>query len=139
MNIAEQQEKIIKEFEPFNSLIEKYIYLVKLGKNFSLNNNTVRSEEALIRGCQLTTWFSASFKQEKMFYDIDSSSLIIKGAASLLERIFSGHTPEEIRDADLFFVEKIGLQDLFSPIRANSLWKIENKIRQEAGLFMVKI
>lgn len=139
MTIQEIQEEIINEFKIFDSLIDKYAYLVKLGKNSSSMDMKFKVDQNLIRGCQLTTWYSSKFEDDLVYYEIDSSSAIIKGALSLLKKIFSGQKPKDIINAKLYFVDKAGLQEFFSPIRANSLWKIENKIRQSAAAYETNI
>lgn len=132
MTTKEIQEEIINEFKPLDNLMDKYIHLVKLGKSLPSKAQEFKTETNLIKGCQLTTWFCSTFADGKVYFEIDSSSVIIKGAVSLLIRILSGQRPEEIKNANLFFIEKIGLQEIFSPIRSNSLWKVENLIKSEA-------
>lgn len=138
MTIQEIQEEIINEFKPIDSLMDKYIYLVKLGKGLPTMDPKFRIEENLIRGCQLTTWFHPTFGEEKIFFDVDSSSIMIKGAISLLKRVLSGQQPKDIISADLNFIDEVGLREFFAPIRANSLWKIENLMKQYAARCEIK-
>lgn len=132
MTIQEIQEEIISEFKIFNDWTNKYSYLIKLGKDLSPIDPKYKTEDNLIKGCQVKTWFHSTFKDGKIFYDIDSNSIIIKGIIALLIRVLSGQKPEDIKKADLYFIDKIGLRENFSPIRPNSLWKLVNRIKQEA-------
>jgi len=91
-----------------------------------------KTEDNLIKGCQVKTWFHSTLKEGKGFYDIDSISIIIKGFIALLMRVLSGQKPEDIKNADLYFIDKIGLRENFSPLRANSLWKLVNKMKSDA-------
>lgn len=139
MTTQEIQDEIINEFKSLNSLFDKYVYLVKLGQSLPEVDHGLKTEEHIIKGCQLTTWYYSTCEGGNIFYHIDSSSMIIKGTISLLQRIFSGRRPEEIKNTVLYFIEKIGLQDFFSPIRANSLWKIERQIRQDVAVCEMKV
>ena len=132
MTMNEIQDEIIREFKPFRNLIDKYSYLVKLGKGLPVLSLEHRNENTLIRGCQLTTWFSYLYKDEKVYFNVDSSSLLIKGAIVLLLRVLSGQRPEDIVATDLYFIDKAGLGEIFAPIRANSLWKLENLMKESA-------
>lgn len=134
MTVQETQEEIISEFKIFDNWLDKYNYIIKLGKNFSPIDEQYKTEDNLIKGCQVKTWFHSAFKDGKIFYDIDSSSIIIRGIIALLTRVLSGQKPEEIKNADLYFIDKIGMRENFSPIRANSLWKLVNQIKQNAAL-----
>jgi len=135
MTINEIQEEIIKEFEKFNTWQEKYNYLIKIGKNLPPLDEKYKTEENLIKGCQVKTWFHSTFKDGKLFFEIDSLSLIVRGIIALLIRIFSGQKPEDIKNASLDFVKKIGLEENFSPFKENSLFKIVNRIKSEAELY----
>lgn len=138
MTMQEAQNEIIKEFKPFGSQLDKYVYLVKLGKNLPLLDLNYKTDETLIKGCNLKTWFSSAFKDGKMIYNIDSSSLLVRGAVSLLKRVLFDRTPEEIKNVDLYFINKIGITELFSPIRANSLWKITNMVKESVSANNIK-
>ncbi|MFH1946745.1 MAG: SufE family protein [Candidatus Magasanikbacteria bacterium] len=138
MTTQEIQEEIINEFKIFDNLMDKYIHLVKLGKSLPLMDLEFKNEKNLVKGCQLTTWFRSSFEDGKVFYNVDSSSVIIKGAISLLKRVLSGQRPKDVISADLYFIDRAGLQEIFSPIRANSLWKIENQMREYATVCETK-
>lgn len=132
MTIQEIQEEIINEFKTFDNWMDRYNYLIKLGKDLTLIDSKYRTEEYLIKGCQVNTWFCSIFKDEKIFYNIDSTSVVVRGIIALLTRVLSGKKPEEIKDANLYFIDEIGLKENFSPVRANSLWKLVNQIKSDA-------
>lgn len=139
MTTQEIQEEIINEFKAFDSLMDKYIHLVELGKNLLPMDPEHKTSKNLIKGCQLTTWFYSAFEDGRVLFNVDSSSVVIKGAISLLKRVFSGQRPKDIISADLYFINRTGLQEIFSPIRANSLWKITNQMKQDAAACETKI
>jgi cysteine desulfuration protein SufE len=139
MTIQELQEEIIKEFKIFNNWTDKDNYLIKLGKNLPPIDLKYKTEDNLIKGCQVKTWFCSIFKDGKVFYNIDSSSIIIKGIIALLIRVLSGQKSEDIKNADLYFIDKIGLRKNFSPIRANSLWKLVNQMKSDMALYETKM
>jgi len=133
MSIQEIQEEIISEFKIFDDwLNNKYKHPIELGKNLPPIDPKYKTEEYLIKGCQVETWFHARFKDGKVFYDIDTKSLVIRGIIALLIRVLSGQQPEDIQNADLYFIDEIGLRENFSPTRENSLWKLVNQIKQNA-------
>jgi len=139
MTIQEIQEEIINEFKIFDNWMDKYNYLIKLGKDLPSIDSKHKTEDNLIKGCQVKTWFHSTFKEGKVFYDIDSNSIIIKGFIALLIRVLSGQKPEDIKNDDLCFIDKIGLRENFSPIRANSLWKMVNQVKSDAALYGTKM
>lgn len=139
MTIDEIQEGIIDEFKNFDDGIDKYNYLVTLGKNLPSIDQKYKIEDNLIKGCQVETWFHSALKEGKVFYDIDSKSVMIRGIIALLIRVLSGQKPEDIRNADLYFIDKAGLRENFSPTRANSLWKIGNRIKLDAAMYETNI
>ncbi len=139
MTIQEIQEEIINEFKNLDDWMDKYKHLIKLGKDLPPIDSKYKTEENIIKGCQVKTWFHSAFKNEKVFYDIDSRSVMIRGIISLLIRVLSDQKPEDIKNAELYFIDKIGLRENFSPLRANSLWKIVNKIKLDAALYKTKV
>ena len=139
MTIQEIQEEIINEFKNFDDWVDKYNYLIKLGKDLPPIDPKYKTEEYLIKGCQVETWFHSTFRDGRVFYDIDSKSMVTKGIIALLMRVLSGQKPEDIKNADLYFIDKTGLRENFSPARANSLWKLANKMKSDATLREVKI
>lgn len=135
MTIQEGQEETINEFKILDNWIDKYNELAKLGKALPPIDSKYKTEDNLIKGCQVKTWFHSTFKDGKVFYDIDSSSILIRGIIALLIKVLSCQRPEDIKNADLYFIDKIGLRENFSPIRANSLWKLVNKMKSDAALY----
>ncbi len=135
MTIQEIQEEVIGEFKIFDNWIDRYNYLIKLGKNLPSIDLKDKIEDNLIKGCQVKTWFFSIFKDGKVFYNIDSESMIIKGIITLLIKILSGQKPEDIKNVDLYFIDKIGLREHFSPTRANSLFKMVSLIKESANSF----
>ncbi len=138
MTIQEIQEEIIKEFKGFDDWKSKYKYLIKLGRDLPPIDLKYKTEENIIKGCQVKTWFHSEIKDGKIVYNINSVSVIIKGIAALLIRILSFQEPEDVKNADLYFIDKVGLRENFSPLRANSLWKLINRIKSEAILYCNK-
>lgn len=139
MTIQEIQEEIINEFKIFDNWMDKYNYLIELGKDLPPIDSKYKIEGNLIKGCQVETWFHSTFKDGKVFYDIDSKSMTIKGIIALLIKVLSGQKPEDIKNADLYFIDKIGLRENFSPTRENSLWKLVNRMKQDAILYEAKM
>ncbi|PIV65071.1 MAG: Fe-S metabolism protein SufE [Candidatus Nealsonbacteria bacterium CG01_land_8_20_14_3_00_12] len=139
MTIQEIQEEVINEFKIFDNEMEKYNYLIKLGKNLPPIDSKYKTEDNLIKGCQVKTWFYSSFKEGKVFYEIDSSTVMIRGFIALLIRVLSGQKPEDIKNADMYFIDKIGLRENFSPLRANSLWKLVNKMKSDVTSYETKM
>ncbi len=138
MTIQEIQEEIINEFKKFDSWTDKYNYLIELGKDLPLIDSRYKTEDNIIKGCQVKTWFHSGFEDGKVFYNIDSVSVIIKGIIALLTRVLSFQKPEDIKNADLYFIDKTGLRENFSPLRANSLWKLVNRIKSDATSYCIK-
>jgi len=129
------QNEIIKEFEGLDNDLKKYNYLIKLGKELKPADPKYKTDDYLIRGCQVNTWYYSECKDGKMFYNIDSVSLITRGLISLLLRICSAQTPEDIKNTEFYFIDKIGLRNQFSPLKDNSLFKLVNKIKADADFW----
>jgi cysteine desulfuration protein SufE len=121
MTIQELQDNIISDFELFDNWDDKYSYIIELGKKQPALDAQYKTEENLVRGCQSQVWLHAYTKEGKVFFEGDSDAIIVKGLVSLLIKVLSGHPPQEIAQADLYFLEKIGLQQHLSMTRANGL------------------
>lgn len=139
MTIQEIQEEIIGEFNVFDGWVEKYSRLIALSKKLPCMEARHKTESNLIRGCQFKVWFYSFRKDGKIFYDIDSVSDITRGIIFLLKRILSGQNPKDIQGANLYFIDKIGLREHFSPMRANGLWKIEKRMMEDAVFYQKNI
>lgn len=129
MTIKEVEQQIVEEFSIFTDWMDKYEYLIELGKSLPIINEGQKLEGNLIKGCQSRVWLNAEFKDGKVFFTADSDAIITKGIISLLVRVFSGRSPKEIIDADLDFIKEIGLQENLSPTRANGLLSMIKQIK----------
>lgn len=138
MTTNQTQQDIISEFKGCNDWMEKYSRLIKLGKTLPPSKAEYKTEDTLIKGCQVRTWFHSSLRDGKVFFEVDSMSLIIKGIIVLLLRVLDGQSPKDIKEADLYFIDKTGLRENFSPIKANSLWKLVNQMKTDATAYDAK-
>lgn len=121
MTIKEQQDTIIEEFSFFNDWTEKYEYIIQLGKDLPLIDEQYKREENLIKGCQSKVWLHAEYKDGKVYFTADSDALITKGLVSMVVRVLSGQSPKDIAEADIYFVDAIGLKSHLSLTRSNGL------------------
>ncbi len=135
MTIKETQQQIIEEFSIFQDWMDKYEYLIELGKSLPVINENEKSESNLIKGCQSRVWLNADFSGGKLFLTADSDAIITKGIISLLVRVFSEKTPEEILNSDVNFLQEIGLNDNLSPTRANGLLSMVKQIKYYAAVY----
>ena len=119
MTIEEKAGKIIDEFSAFDDWMDKYNYLIELGNSLPVIDEQYRTEKYLISGCQSRVWVKAELKDGKVHFRADSDAVITKGIINLLIRVLSGHTPEEIINADMGFIDKIGRREHLSPTRSN--------------------
>ncbi|MDP4265846.1 MAG: SufE family protein [Bacteroidota bacterium] len=138
-SIKEIQEEIIEEFAFFDDWMGKYDYLINLAKSLPVINEQFKTDENLINGCQSRVWLNASLSEGKVVFTAESDALITKGIVSLLIRVFSGHTPDEILSADTTFIDKIGLKEHLSPTRANGLLSMIKQMKFYALAFSTKI
>jgi cysteine desulfuration protein SufE len=115
------QDEIVSEFQIFDDWMDKYNYLIELAKDLPVIDQKLKTEEYAIRGCQSKVWLNAEYKEGKVVFTADSNAIITKGIISLLIRVLSNRSPKEIMNADLDFIDKIGLKENLSPTRANGL------------------
>ena len=120
-SLKEVEEDIIEEFAEFDEWLDKYEYIIDLGKSLASHPEDKKTDEHLIKGCQSRVWLDAKVENGVLVFNADSDAIITKGIISLLIRIYSGRTPEEILSSDFSVVEKIGLKENLSPTRANGL------------------
>ena len=120
-SLKEVEEDIIEEFAEFDEWLDKYEYIIDLGKSLASYPEDKKTDEYLIKGCQSRVWLDAKMENGVLVFNADSDAIITKGIISLLIRIYSGRTPEEILSSDFSVVEKIGLKENLSPTRANAL------------------
>ena len=121
MSINELQDQIIDEFSVFDDWMDKYALLIDLGNSLPPLDERYKTESNLIEGCQSRVWLQADYVDGKIVFQGESDAVIVKGIVSLLIQILSGHTPQEIIDADLYFIERVGLKEHLSPTRSNGL------------------
>ena len=132
MTINEIQEEVIEEFQDFDDWMDKYQLLIDLGNEQTPLEEKYKTEDNLIAGCQSRVWLQAEMRNGLLHLEAESDALIVKGIVALLIRVLSDHTPQEILDADLYFIEQIGLKEHLSPTRANGLLAMIKKIRTYA-------
>jgi cysteine desulfuration protein SufE len=132
MTIKEKQQAIIDDFAIYDDWLEKYEYIIELGKELEQFPEAKKTEERLIEGCQSRVWLDSKFEDGKMFFRADSDAIITKGIIGLLIRVLNNETPETIATSDLFFIKEIGLQEHLSPSRANGLLSMVKRMKLEA-------
>jgi len=138
MTINETQDQIIEEFSEFDDWMDKYALLIDLGNALPVLDDKYKTESNLIEGCQSRVWLQADYKDGKIYFQGESDAVIVKGIVSLLINVLSGHTPQEILDADLYFIDKIGLKEHLSPTRSNGLVSMVKQMRLYALAFKTK-
>ena len=138
MTITEIQDEIIDEFSGFDDWMDKYQLLIDLGNEQTPLDERYKVESNLIDGCQSRVWLQADYADGIITFTAESDALIVKGIVALLIRVLSGHTPQEILDADLYFIEQIGLKEHLSPTRSNGLLAMVKQMRMYALAFRTK-
>jgi cysteine desulfuration protein SufE len=138
MTINEAQDEIVEEFETLSDWMEKYEYIIQLGKDLPLIDEQYRKDDNLIKGCQSRVWLHSEFNDGKIYFTADSDALITKGLVSMVIRVLSGHAPKEIAEADLYFVDKIGLRSHLSPTRSNGLLSMLKQMKMYAIAYQAK-
>ena len=136
--INELQNEIIDEFSNFDDWMDKYQLLIDLGSEQPPLDEQYKTEQNLIDGCQSRVWLQADFIDGKIIFQAESDALIVKGIIALLIKVVSGHTPDEILDADLYFIDRIGLKEHLSPTRSNGLLAMVKQMRMYALAFKAK-
>jgi cysteine desulfuration protein SufE len=138
MTINESAQGVVEEFLMFDDWMEKYAYLIELGKDLPVIDAQFKTNNHLISGCQSRVWLHAKEQEGQIVFTADSDAVITKGIVSLLIRILSNHTPQEILEADFMFLDRIGLQEHLSPTRANGLASMIKQIQLYAKAFQLK-
>ncbi len=138
MTINDAQDEVIEEFSDFTDWMDKYQLLIDLGNEQQPLDERYKVESNLIDGCQSRVWLQADYHDGVIDFSAESDALIVKGIIALLIRVLSGHTPDEIIDADLYFIEKIGLREHLSPTRSNGLLAMIKQMRMYALAFKAK-
>ncbi|MGB1507368.1 MAG: SufE family protein [Crocinitomicaceae bacterium] len=132
MNYSEKQNSIIEDFSMFEDWMEKYEFIIELGKEVNVIPEQDKSDDLLIEGCQSRVWLKSEVNNGQMYYFADSDAIITKGIISLLIKVMNGETPSTIAKENLFFIEKIGLQEHLSPTRANGLLEMVKRMKMDA-------
>lgn len=130
--LKEAQDAVIEDFSMYDEWLDKYEYLIELGKNLEPFDESLKTEDRLIKGCQSRVWLDSSIADGKIYLTADSDAIITKGIISLLVGVYSGRTPQEIASDDFSFVDKLGLKENLSPTRANGLVSMIARIRKIA-------
>lgn len=138
MTINEIQDEIIAEFSDFDDWMDRYQLLIDMGSEQEPLDEQYKTEQNLIDGCQSRVWLQADFIDGMVHFRAESDALIVKGIVALLVRVLSGHTPQEILDADLYFIERIGLREHLSPTRSNGLGAMLKQMKMYALAYKVK-
>lgn len=138
MNINEIQDQIIEEFALFGDWMERYEYLIEMGRTLPSFDASHKAPDFLIEGCQSKVWLYPSFTDGVITFTAESDALITRGIVALLVRVFSGRTPDEILGADIYFIERIGLRENLSPTRSNGLLAMMKQMRLYALAYKSK-
>jgi cysteine desulfuration protein SufE len=135
MTINEIQDELIEDFSFYQ---EKYEYIIQLGKELPLIKEEYKQDQFIIKGCQSKVWLYPELKEGKLYFTADSDAIITKGLVSLMVKVLSGHTPKEIVDTDLYFIDNIGLKEHLSPTRANGLLSMVKQMKLYAIALQAK-
>lgn len=136
--INEAQDEVVEEFNEFTDWMDKYQMLIDLGNELDTLDEKYKTEQNLIDGCQSRVWLQCDYVDGKLVFTADSDALIVKGIIALLIEVLSGHTPQEILDAKLYFIDKIGLHEHLSPTRSNGLLAMVKQIKAYAMAYKAK-
>lgn len=136
--IAETEQEIIDEFALFDSWDDKYEYIIDLGKRLPPLEQQYKTDENKVRGCQSTVWLTADYRDGKLFFKAESDAMIVKGLISMLIRVLSGHTPDEILSAELGFIRQIGMTTHLAQTRSNGLLSMVKQMKNYALAFKAK-
>jgi cysteine desulfuration protein SufE len=129
MTIEEVQQEIISDFSVYDDWMDKYTYLIELGNELEPIDAAYKIDQNLIRGCQSRVWLQQRLDGERIIFEAESDALIVKGLVALLLKVFSGRTPQEILDAEPYFIDEIGLKQHLSPTRSNGLMAMVKQIK----------
>lgn len=131
-SINEIQDEIIEEFELFDDWMQKYEHLIEMGKNLPLIDSSLKTDDRLIKGCQSKVWLDTTKNNGLIEYSADSDAVISKGVIAMLIRVLNKHTADEIINADLYFIDRIGLKEHLSPNRSNGLVSMIRQMKLDA-------
>ncbi|ADV48926.1 Cysteine desulfuration protein SufE [Cellulophaga algicola DSM 14237] len=139
MNIKEIQNDIVDEFSMFDDWMQRYEYMIDLGKSLPLIEAQYKTDDNIIKGCQSKVWVHADLKDNKLVFTADSDAIITKGIIAILIRAFSNQKPKDIIDADTAFIDEIGLKEHLSPTRANGLVSMIKQIKLYAIAYQTQV
>ncbi len=139
MSIKEIQEEIVSEFEMFEDWMQRYEYMIELGKDLPLIEGEYKTDDNIIKGCQSKVWVHADLEGEKLNFTADSDAIITKGIIAILIRAFSGQHPKDIIEADMNFIDEIGLKEHLSPTRANGLVSMIKQLKLYAVAYQTQL
>jgi cysteine desulfuration protein SufE len=138
MSIAEKEQQVIEDFSVYTDWMEKYEYIIELGKDLPLIDEQYKKPENVIKGCQSTVWLHSALEGGKVVYTADADAIITKGLIALMVSVLSGESPDTIINADLNFIKEIGLQEHLSPTRSNGLLAMVKQMKLEALALKLK-
>lgn len=138
MTINEKQDQIIEDFEMFEDWMDKYEYIIQLGKDLPEMDSSYKTDDNLIKGCQSRVWLHPEYTRGQLCFNADSDALITKGLVSMVVQVLSCHSPKEIADAEIYFVDKIGLTSHLSPTRSNGLLSMLKQMKMYAVAYQSK-
>ncbi|MFD2563487.1 MULTISPECIES: SufE family protein [Aquimarina] len=139
MSIQELQEEIVDEFSMFDDWMQRYEYMIDLGKSLPLIDEKYKIDENIIKGCQSKVWVHAEMKDDKIEFTADSDAIITKGIIAILIRVFSGQHPKDIIEANTDFIDEIGLKEHLSPTRANGLVSMIKQLKMYAIAYQTQL
>ena len=139
MSIRQKQDEIVSEFALFDDWMQKYEYMIELGKSLPLISENNKTDDNIIKGCQSKVWLHAELHKDKINFTADSDAIITKGIIAILLRVFSGEHPTEIIESDTEFIDKIGLKEHLSPSRANGLGSMIKQLKMYAIAYQTKL
>jgi cysteine desulfuration protein SufE len=137
-SIEQIEEEIADEFSLFDTWDEKYEYIIDMGKKLKPLEDASKKDENKIKGCQSTVWMVSEFKDGMVYYRAESDAVIVKGLVSMLIRVLSGHTPREIMDAKLEFIDKIGMKQHLAQTRSNGLLSMVKQMKLDAAVYLAQ-
>ena len=138
MTIEEAQQNLVEQFDGLDDWMDRYAVIIDMGNTHSPIDEKIKTPDRLIEGCQSRVWLQADDVDGKIVFRAESDALIVKGIIALLIKVLSGHTPDEILNSDLYFIDKIGLKEHLSPTRSNGLLSMVKQIRMYALAFKAK-
>lgn len=139
MTIEEIQEELVDEFSMFDDWMQRYEYMIELGKSLDLIDSKYKTDNKLINGCQSKVWLHSELKDGNVVFTADSDAIITKGIVAILVRVFSGQTPQAILNSDTKFIDEIGLKEHLSPTRANGLVSMIKQMKLDAMAYQAKL